>query len=267
MAPFKIFCISLLVAIAADSTIAFADNACLGALQESISYEPPKETILNKSDRAAIQIILAQTSWTNQQRWGEIMRIYLAARIRYLPESVRPAAAQHIRLLSLEFDDDQKSDVNSTRIILPESFRETALGYVLQAHEWEHRLQNIAANPRQTVLRALSYRYRRKWNPFFLFRTEKFAMQVEWEILSLVPDELAEESIQVLRQSNIQKLYKEMMLRTFSNRHLSREEYVKAEHRAHRYSPLQVTGLWGIDVAQPPLYLAMCYFWYRSFGF
>jgi hypothetical protein len=164
------------------------------------------------------------------------MHVYADARVREIPESERMEAKLSMTLLWATFDSDEKTQASAGRINFPDEMRHSAMVYVIQAHEWEHRLEMQAVKPYENPHRALAKALNTFLNPVALFRAEKRAMYAEWEILSILPDDVAEESIEDIKKSSLDDDYKEIMIRRLQNRHLERDKYIEAEHKAFRYN-------------------------------
>jgi hypothetical protein len=172
---------------------------------------------------------------------SQVLYFYSHSRVRRIPEEEKRRFRSIITYLTPDFNSNVPVEVRDYKITLPSELKDTAIPYIVRAHEGEHRLQDFALNPEDRLWRAIINRYRRR-----IFRSERVenegdAMLAEWEIISILPDDLALETLKKLEEIPVSKnfpiQYKQQFSRIILNRHLSRDEYLAAEYEAGRYVP------------------------------
>lgn len=87
--------------------------------------------VLSDSDRYNIRTLLGRPR-LRREDWMQALEIYLDARLRDLPSSIRARVKREVLLLKPEFNDDELI-LNHLKISLPTVFANTALPYIAGA--------------------------------------------------------------------------------------------------------------------------------------
>jgi hypothetical protein len=200
---------------------------------------------MNASEREQVQAILLDSQRPIEKKIGDVLAIYLAARLSMVDPRERAVAMQQILTLPLDTNARGVTEVHSNLINVPEKLKGNPVLLTSIVHELEHRIQSAQVRQPSRPAEASAYRYPRlAW--YFLalrygvqtkFVTERDAIGAEWEILSVLPPAIRALAAAAVEATPMQdKRMKDLYLRILSSAHLSRDEYISSEHRAGRYS-------------------------------
>ena len=199
--------------------------------------------ILNDADKRKIKTILEGPASNKLEAFREA---YIRARIR----TFNPQDREKIRMLlqqhpQVEFfqEDNGKHILNAGHIKMWEGFKNTILPYQILAHEIEHTVQLYQFFGMHGKGLTLKQNIRGLATQLFgvvtKYKTEKGAMQAEWEIMNLASPELLKHTKQVIDSAKYNYKYrdfKESYHRYTNNASLTRDQYIQAEHANGRYS-------------------------------
>lgn len=208
--------------------------SCNGVLEDDLRPFKLASTVLTLQDRELIKRIF-NSSDSSEVKWKAILETYLYARMQTVPVTHRAAAVKYMKELKVEFVSEGSFDANSRSVRLPKKFADTVMPFIILTHEWEHRLQTVELFGDGNLFTYHVKSIRRAINPFAIFKAEEEAMKAEWEMLSIVPQELIEDSIQILLKMPSSKL-RDTGLKILDGQRLSREEYIRLQHSHGRHT-------------------------------
>ena len=202
--------------------------------------------ILTTTERAEISKIISGSgkykNLSGDQVWESVYEIYESSRLKYLPTQEQNRIRAFVRKFKVSYGDQYSQELQAGQngMHIPQILRHTPVGLIIRAHEIEHRIQ--IAHRTRDLSNADNSRVVTRWtyDPFFRSWSERQATMAEWEIVSIIPEEVARHTIEVLKNSYVDRGTKELFLKIFERRIAKRDTYVKEILVEKGYSKPQI---------------------------
>jgi hypothetical protein len=210
---------------------------------------------LTPDERTEIRQILSVKDLELSERLEKAYEIYHAAFLRKVPEHQRETVRRLVENLNIIYSAEGNYRATAKSVVFPSELGATIIVWRALAHERAHvaQLARYFDGERFGLSQAIRMLATRFFGVETSYRMEKDSMQEEWEILHAVPKEIIEHCIESIENSRLPNDARKVYLRNLKNAHLSREEYIKAENRAFRYSRtaifVDVATNWAIPLA------------------
>lgn len=201
----------------------------------------PEKGVLQTADRVLINEILENSNYLPRQQWLLVKNIYMAARLRALPEQDRTKVELLLKSLLIQYNSNGILNASVKGINIPIELKDTALSLIILVHELEHRIEEYYETPDNNPDLRFFYDLRYKLSPLRMYKSEKEAMMAEWEISSALPQFWMNQSFIALGKLTLDSDTKTALATMLDQGYLSREAYVKAHHQNGRYSAKDVS--------------------------
>lgn len=189
-------------------------------------------SVFNAREQLAIEKLLG-SDLPGREKWAQITNLYLNARLRDVPESLRAVTRTQLHKFRPRFKANSEIRTDTKSVAFPMEYIDTPLPYVVLAHEWEHHIRSLARSNGSDVhaMGFLGY-----FNAAALYVEEGAAMSAEWEISRLISDQEAEQILSLTEASNEPRNFKSFARNMIAHRALDRQAYVKGVRDTGRYS-------------------------------